>query len=206
MKFYENQYYHIFNRTNNEEALFRNRDNYLFFLKKYRHYLDDHFDTIAYCLMPTHFHFLVRAKTYAEPSTKNKEEPSEGFKPSEGSGEGCREGCVAKDYSLHISRKIGVLLNSYAQAYNKMWGRHGNLFNQKTNAKLIKDEKYFIELAFYIHLNPVRCKLTNKPEEWEFSSYRDYIDLRNGSLPNKELIKSRFSIEDIKRTKNLPKV
>ena len=62
MQFFENTYYHFYNRTNNEEALFRSDENYLYFLKKYRYYLDNFFDTIAYCLMPTHFHFLVKVK------------------------------------------------------------------------------------------------------------------------------------------------
>ncbi|MBN1968323.1 MAG: transposase [Candidatus Delongbacteria bacterium] len=62
MKLIRNQYYHIFNRTNNEELLFRSDENYIFFLKKYRYYMDEYFETIAYCLMPTHFHFLIRVK------------------------------------------------------------------------------------------------------------------------------------------------
>jgi transcriptional regulator of heat shock response len=105
MKFYENTYYHLYNRTNNEEALFRSEENYLFFLKKYPYYLDDYLETIGYCLMPTHFHFLVKVREL---------QPSEGLEPSEG-------------LSI-INRKIGTLLNSYTQAFNKMWSRHGNLF------------------------------------------------------------------------------
>jgi hypothetical protein len=34
----------------------------------------------------------------------------------------------------------------------------------------------------YIHMNPVMDKLVSKPEEWEFSSYRDYYSGRNGKL------------------------
>jgi len=58
-----NGYFHIFNRTNNQEALFRSEENYIYFLKKYRYYFDSDFDTICYCLMPTHFHFLVKIST-----------------------------------------------------------------------------------------------------------------------------------------------
>jgi REP element-mobilizing transposase RayT len=173
MTYYENQYYHIYNRTNNEEALFRSEENYLFFLKKYRYYLDDYLDTIGYCLMPTHFHFLVRVKRI---------EPSEGLKPSEGL----------------INRRIGTLLNSYAQAFNKMWDRHGNLFNQKTKAKPVSSDSYLITLLTYIHQNPIRSGLVKKAEEWLFSSYQDYIDLRKGTLPNKELILSMIKKEELK--------
>ena len=54
--------FHIYNRGNNRERLFRKRENYRFFLERYRHYLADQVDTYAYCLMPTHFHFLIGVK------------------------------------------------------------------------------------------------------------------------------------------------
>ena len=178
MKFYEDIYYHLYNRTNNEEALFRSEENYLYFLKKYRYYLGEYLETVGYCLMPTHFHFLVRVKPFSK--------PSEGFKPSEGSN------------SLMISRKVGTLLNSYSQAFNKMWNRHGNLFNQKTNAKPVPSDRYLITLLTYIHQNPVRSKLVDRAEEWIFSSYRDYIDIRDGSLPSKELILGMIKKEELR--------
>ncbi|MBM2814028.1 MAG: hypothetical protein HW421_790 [Ignavibacteria bacterium] len=181
MKFFENQYYHIYNRTNNDEALFNSKENYLYFLKKYRFYLDAYLETIAYCLMPTHFHFLVKVK--------NLDKSSDDFQSSD-------------DYSKTISNQIAILLRSYSRAFNNMWGRHGNLFNQKTNAKLIENVEYYIALATYIHQNPVRSKLVSKSEEWEFSSYQDYIELRKGSLPKKELLLGRYTIEELKEITN----
>jgi putative transposase len=194
MKFYENTYYHIYNRTNNEEALFRSRDNYLYFLKKYRYYLEDFFETIGYCLMPTHFHFLVRVREFDQPSegeetfgrVRNGRKPSEGSQPSEGSN------------SLLISKRIGTLLNSYSQAFNKMWNRHGNLFNQKTKAKPVASDCYLITLLAYIHQNPVRSGLVSNAAEWEFSSYQDYIDMRSGTLPSKNMILSMIRKEELK--------
>jgi REP element-mobilizing transposase RayT len=59
MELYQGYYYHIYNRTNNKEIAFKSPENYLYFLKKYRDYLVSLIDTLAYCLMPTHFHFLV---------------------------------------------------------------------------------------------------------------------------------------------------
>jgi len=169
MKFYEDTYYHLYNRTNNKEALFRSEENYIYFLKKYRYYLDDYIETIGYCLMPTHFHFLIKVKS------------------------------VRPEADLNIiNKKVGTLLNSYAQAYNKMWDRKGNLFNQKTNAKVVDSDKYLITLLTYIHQNPIRSKLVDKAEEWKFSSYKDYIDTRKGTLPNKKLILSMIKKEEIK--------
>ena len=63
METYPFQYYHLYNRTNNDELLFKEKKNYLYFLGKYRHYLAEFVDTHAYCLMPTHFHFLIYIKS-----------------------------------------------------------------------------------------------------------------------------------------------
>ena len=57
------QYYHIFNRGNNHELLFYKEFNYSYFLKKYDKYLSEHVSTFAYCLMPNHFHLLIKTKT-----------------------------------------------------------------------------------------------------------------------------------------------
>ncbi len=73
MKYYENIYYHIYNRTNNEETLFRSRENYLYFLKKYRYYLEELLETIGYCLMPTHFHFLARVRELSKQTNKTSD-------------------------------------------------------------------------------------------------------------------------------------
>ena len=58
--FYPNQFYHIYNRGNNGEKIFYKEDNYLFFLERYNKYLSKYVDTFAYCLLPNHFHFLIK--------------------------------------------------------------------------------------------------------------------------------------------------
>jgi REP element-mobilizing transposase RayT len=154
MNFYENQYYHLYNRTNNEESLFRSDENYLFFLKKYRFYLDDYIDTIGYCLMPTHFHFLVRVKALADGLHLRKKDLKEG---------NYSEGGV--HLSRTISDKMGVLLSSYTKAFNKRYNRHGSLFQEHSKAKLILNDRYLISLLTYIHQNPIRSGLVEKVEE-----------------------------------------
>ena len=57
------RYYHIFNRGNNHELLFYKEFNYSYFLNKYDKYLSEHVSTFAYCLMPNHFHLLIKTKT-----------------------------------------------------------------------------------------------------------------------------------------------
>ena len=50
MELQPNKYYHLYNRSNSHELLFRNRDNYIYFLSKYRKYVLPFVNTLAYCL------------------------------------------------------------------------------------------------------------------------------------------------------------
>ena len=57
-----NGIYHIVNHANGKENLFQEEENYHYFLKKYSEKLSPILDFIAYCLMPNHFHLLIRIK------------------------------------------------------------------------------------------------------------------------------------------------
>jgi REP element-mobilizing transposase RayT len=56
------QYHHIYNRGVNHATIFFTRANWLFFLRRLRHYCPpERGDVIAYCLMPNHYHLLIQA-------------------------------------------------------------------------------------------------------------------------------------------------
>jgi putative transposase len=54
------RYYHIYNQGNNRERLFYRKANYHYFMRKYYEYCDGYLIIFAYCLMPNHFHLLVK--------------------------------------------------------------------------------------------------------------------------------------------------
>ena len=54
--------FNIINVSTAEINFFNNDDNYRYFLKKYIQYIYPVCQTFAYCLMPNHFHFLVRVR------------------------------------------------------------------------------------------------------------------------------------------------
>ena len=58
--------YHIYNHAVGEANLFRSDKNYDYFLKKYAQYISPICNTYAYCLMPNHFHFMMRVKEEQE--------------------------------------------------------------------------------------------------------------------------------------------
>jgi len=84
------------------------------------------------------------------------------------------------------------LLVSYTRAVNRDIDRVGTLFQGQYQSKLIETTEQLIHLSRYIHLNPVKANLIQHPENWKYSSYQDYIGLRNGTLPNKSLILTEF--------------
>ncbi|WP_204151964.1 transposase [Leptolyngbya sp. CCY15150] len=57
-------FYHIYNRGNNRQNVFFERDNYLYFLRLIRQtFVTHNIDMVAYCLMPNHYHLLVYPKS-----------------------------------------------------------------------------------------------------------------------------------------------
>jgi len=52
-------YYHIYNRGANKNTIFNNQEEYLYFLRKVKQYLKG-LDVVCYCLMPNHYHMVVR--------------------------------------------------------------------------------------------------------------------------------------------------
>ena len=96
--------------------------------------------------------------------------------------------------SDQVSHKvIQPFVTSYTKAINQQRSRVGALFQGTFRAKFVSRNEYLLHLSRYIHFNPVTAGLVNKPEDWIYSSCRDYIGLRNGTLPNPSVILSQFS-------------
>jgi REP element-mobilizing transposase RayT len=185
MKLIENQIFHIYNRGNNRQIIFFREENYLFFLQKMRDHLLPTCEFLAYCLMPNHFHFLVKcdSRTIAEVAKNEKDIAVTAF-----------------------SKGLRIALSSYTQAIQKQEQMTGSLFQQKTKAKQVSSdwswEDYTLVCFRYILQNPVRAGLAHKPEDWPYSNCRDLLGLRNGTICNRSLIDKELalhinSLEDV---------
>ena len=70
------------------------------------------------------------------------------------------------------------LLSGYAIGWGRRHRRSGHVFQGRFRAQLIEDESYFWTVSRYLHLNPVRAKLVDHPQDWPWSSYPGYASAR----------------------------
>jgi REP element-mobilizing transposase RayT len=186
-------YYHFYNRGNNRQAIFFEAGNYLYFLSGVKKYLLPVAHIMAYCLMPTHYHILVRIKN----------QTSEVFKTSEVS---------EREVSKQVSLAMQKFLISYTKAINKRFSRVDSLFQGQFQAKPIQTYSHLLNLCVYIHANPVKDRLVALPEDWIYSNYLEWLGQRDGTLVDHEFIEEHFGspaeyqelVMQFVKTRNLP--
>lgn len=157
------RYYHVFNHAVEPELLFRSEIDYRNFISKYSKYLTPIVSTLAYCLMPNHFHLCIRIKDLDE---------SDLLSPK-----------YISNKQLHsvIYYRFSHLFNSYAQYYNKKYQRMGGLFINNFRRKEFHSDDSLKRLICYIHSNPVEARFTNSIETWTYSSYLQIINKFDGT-------------------------
>jgi len=77
----------------------------------------------------------------------------------------------------NLSKGMRQLNGVYTQASNRRHKRVGHLFQGRFKAILVDSDAYLLELSRYVVLNPVRARITRKPESWSWSSYRASVGL-----------------------------
>ena len=175
--FVQGEYYHIYNRGNSKQAIFRNGKDYKHFI--YLLYLSNttrnftirditqnffYFDREkqlvsigAWVLMPNHFHLII---TQIEDGG--------------------------------ISKFMQKLTTAYSMYYNKKYNRTGSLFEGKFKSEYAENDRYLKYLFSYVHLNPLKLiqkdwkekGIRNKQQaisflnNYKYSSYQDYLILK----------------------------
>ena len=183
--FLPGHYYHIYNRGNNRQAIFFEPENYLYFLHGVKRYLVPVMDILAYCLMPTHYHLLVRVKEVALGGST-----SEGTTPE--SSEVSETSELSGVTSLAVSRAMQRLSISYTRAINKRYDRVGSLFQGAFQAKAVTTDAHLRHLCVYIHANPVKDGLVADPADWPYSNYLEWVGLRDGQLVDHDFVHALY--------------
>ena len=77
---------------------------------------------------------------------------------------------------IPIWKIMQPVMNHYARMFNQKYGYQGHLFDSRYTSCLIEDDRYFLEVSRYIHLNPVKAAMVREPLAYEYSSYRLYMN------------------------------
>ncbi|WES97051.1 transposase [Chryseobacterium arthrosphaerae] len=162
--------YHIFSHGNGKEMIFRETSNYQYFLEKIEKYILPIADIYAYCLMPNHFHLLVRFKSFKEIETEGEHQ--------------------------FLMKHFSNCLNAYSKAFNKVYNRKGALFLNTVKRKKVQDEKYLIKVLHYIHNNPINHGFVDQIVDWKHSSYNSYMNLDKPSKLYRSEIMQYFDALD----------
>lgn len=132
--------YHIYNRGVSKMTIFNSLSDYnRFIAKMYEFSVKDPITIYSYCLMPNHYHFLLKDENTTDDATMN------------------------------IPRFMKNLQYSHARYFNRKYGHKGHVFESEYKSKRIKDDVYFREIVDYIYNNPVKSGLVDKPEQWKYS-------------------------------------
>lgn len=135
-------YYHIYNRGNNGETIFRTAENYRYFLQLFAQHIEPVATTFAFSLQPNHFHFLNYIRT---------DEEQRSWLLAQG-GQGCQ---LSESWQpCPPSRAFKNLFIAYSMAFSIRYERTGSLFQKPFKRRLVDSDRYFAVLVRYIHRNP----------------------------------------------------
>jgi putative transposase len=170
-------YYHLFNHSVEPELLFRNEENYFFFLRKLKEYITPVADTLCYNLLPNHYHLFLKVKS--EDELINVHRIIQPTKQNE---------LAIENMPSFVLQQISNFQNSYSKSYNKVFHRMGRLFIESVKRREIISENDYTKIIHYIHANAVHHGFCKRIEDWPHSSYHALIHSASTSIMRQEVL------------------
>ena len=152
--FVEEEFFHVYNRTNGSHKLFRCDENYDYFIRSFDEYLGKILELYSYCLLPSHFHLIVKIKRLFE-----IKEFLELLKPA------------TQNINNAVIKQFKSFFISYTMSFNKYHNRQGSLFNHKFRRVALNSMESLKDCIFYVHSNPAHHSLTKNFIDYPWSSY-----------------------------------
>jgi len=119
--------------------------------------------------------------------------------------------CMTTHYHILLETPLGNLSRcmhfvnvSYTNYFNTRHDRIGHVLHGRYDARLIQKERYLANVSRYIHLNPVRAGMVKSPQEYPWSSYKDFISRRDSLVYTSEVL-NMFSRDKHKAIKSYRK-
>jgi len=166
-KFVEGEIYHVFNKSISGYAILRNLDNAQRFLNTFEYYNSS-----------------LNLKSYSQSIRTTKFEYKNIIYPLHNTLCKILAYCIMPDHYHFLlkiikdnsfSKFIGDVENSFTRYFNIKFDRKGPLWQNSFKAVEIRSNEQLLHVSRYIHLNPTTSRLVERPEDWIFSSYKDFI-------------------------------
>ena len=179
----ENGYYHVYNRGVEKRTIFQDDQDYQVFLS----YLKE-------CLLPI---TKITGKKPQGGSLRLQPWEIKRKKNYSDSIQLLAYALMPNHFHLLIKQKsktsmesfMRSLMTKYSMYFNKKYIRVGKLFQGHYKAAIIETDEYLLYVSKYIHLNPLEI---NNSIVKAYSSYADYLGLRNTKWISKEEILNYF--------------
>ncbi len=170
----EGYFYHMYNHGVHDIDLFREKFDFQYYLEKFKLYFSPYFEVYAYCLMPNHYHFIVRVR---EEEDIRKEIAN-------------LIDSKAKTYFLKGEIPLDKLIedqfrrmhSSYTLKMKRIYKNWGPLFLSKHKRVRIHFIEKILKQICYVHHNPIHHHFTNNYISWPYSSYHQLIHENNSLI------------------------
>lgn len=87
-----------------------------------------------------------------------------------------------------ITEFVSKVTNSYTKYFNTKYTRVGPLFQGEFKSVIVEDDEQLLHLSRYIHLNPLVLYLVKNLDQYEWSSYREYVSGKKGICTKEEVL------------------
>jgi len=82
---------------------------------------------------------------------------------------------MVKAEKAALSKLMKVVSLKFAAHYNRIHNRIGPVFGDRFRSEGIEDDAYLLGAIRYIHMNPVKAKITDDMSQYMWSSYNEYL-------------------------------
>ena len=147
-------------------------------------------DILTYCIMPNHFHILVRVpaevvlddrqlvnrlrRFYGEHLPPAFQAVLKAFKKSGKLSEDFRAQCLRR--MGDISAFMKELKQRFSRWYNALHERHGTLWSERFKSTVVQNQPGALTpFAAYVDLNPVRAGMVEDPRDYRFCGYTEAL-------------------------------
>lgn len=94
--------------------------------------------------------------------------------------------------NIPLSKVMHSLNHLYALYFNQRHGRVGHLFQERYFAKVCLDDQYLLTMMAYIDWNPVHGGIVDDPQDYPWSSHRQYVGLGEG-IADLDFVRAMFA-------------